>query len=320
MAVGAILGQRGIQSVNGVQSDTTGNVDLSVGNMTTGINMNSKTLTGLTTPVDNTDAVTKQYADTSIQNASPYNWLDNGDFRNPVNQRGKNRYTSGYTIDRWKIETRGGINVVLGKGYVSVTKTVPGTRNMLQILDNIDGLLGKTITFALKYVGNATIVLGYYVDGSIQYAGTTKHGDLLIGTLTVPENTASLTFYITAQDTNEIKLYWAAVYEGTYTADTLPDFQAKGYGAEMSACRRYYQEYRGIYCDVIQGQIREVPFWYGQPMRIVPTVTVQAKAYVNGQWIDDPSASPTPTATACRIYISANSATYKIDMTLSADL
>lgn len=35
---------------------------------------------------------------------------------------------------------------------------------------------------------------------------------------------------------------WAAIYEGTYTADTLPPYVPKGYGAELLECQRYYRE------------------------------------------------------------------------------
>lgn len=114
MAVGAILGQRGIQSVNGVQSDTTGNVDLSAGTMTSGIDMNSQALTGLTTPVNPQDSATKQYVD---NNSSPYNWLDNSDFRYPVAQAGISgkHGNQAYALDRW-ILTSGTVSYQSGIG------------------------------------------------------------------------------------------------------------------------------------------------------------------------------------------------------------
>lgn len=323
-------GKGAVSSVNQSFPDSSGNVKLvpgdigalsvAGGTMEGPLNLNGQRLTGLCAPEDQADAARKVYVDDMTRQASPYNWLDNGDFRSPVNQRGKVSYDStGYSIDRWKIDN-GGVNMTIGNGYVSVTRTASDVRNISQVLGDVGGLLGRNITFVLKCTGSVAVVLGYFANGSMTYADAIRYDDLLIGTLFLPADAQSATFFIQPQDMNENKLYWAAVYEGTYSVDTLPDFQAKGYGAEMSECRRYYQEYRGIYFNVVQGQSGELPFWYGQPMRIVPTVTVQAEAYVNGQWIDDPSVSPTPTATACRVYISANSAIYKIDMTLSADL
>ena len=36
---------------------------------------------------------------------------------------------------------------------------------------------------------------------------------------------------------------WAALYEGSYTADTLPPYVPKGYAAEFAECRRYYKRF-----------------------------------------------------------------------------
>ena len=35
-------------------------------------------------------------------------------------------------------------------------------------------------------------------------------------------------------------LKWAALYGGVYSAATMPDYQPKGYGAELLECQRYY--------------------------------------------------------------------------------
>ena len=39
---------------------------------------------------------------------------------------------------------------------------------------------------------------------------------------------------------------WIALYEGEYTAETLPEYQPKGYGAELLECQRYYYRINGI--------------------------------------------------------------------------
>ena len=36
-------------------------------------------------------------------------------------------------------------------------------------------------------------------------------------------------------------LKWAALYEGEYTAETLPEYHPKGYGAELLECQRYFR-------------------------------------------------------------------------------
>lgn len=46
---------------------------------------------------------------------------------------------------------------------------------------------------------------------------------------------------VVVYNTETIKIEWSALYEGSYTADTLPPYVPKGYAAEMMECQRYYQ-------------------------------------------------------------------------------
>ena len=48
-------------------------------------------------------------------------------------------------------------------------------------------------------------------------------------------------FYISITAGNTIPIEWVALYEGEYTADTLPEYQPKGYGVELTECMRYFQ-------------------------------------------------------------------------------
>lgn len=209
MAVGAILGQRGIQSVNGVQSGVTGNVDLSAGTMTSGIDMNSQALTGLTTPVNDTDAVTKQYTDEAVQNATPYNWLDNSDFTNLVAQAGigGNHGSQAYAADRW-ILTRGSVSQQGGGLQLNGTIT--------QRLEHPP--TGVVSAFVGMASGQASIS---YSDGAVTI---TASGGVIA---------------------------WAALYQGTYTADTAPDYRPKGYAVEFAECQRYYRRYTGTQVNMV---------------------------------------------------------------------
>lgn len=70
---------------------------------------------------------------------------------------------------------------------------------------------------------------------------------------------------------------WAALYEGSYTADTLPPYVPKGYAAELAECRLYYrpQQMYCLYC-YSGGYVVGINF---EPMRsgVIPT-PVNAKA------------------------------------------
>ena len=67
-----------------------------------------------------------------------------------------------------------------------------------------------------------------------------------------------------------VTIAWAAVYEGEYTAETIPKYQAKAYGTELAECLRYYQHnISGLF--VAPSAYLYVTFQF--PMRIIPTIT-----------------------------------------------
>ena len=72
-----------------------------------------------------------------------------------------------------------------------------------------------------------------------------------------------------------ITIAWAALYEGAYTADTLPAYVPKGYSAELAECQRYYREvYRVFGKDL--GNVTREAIILNPPMRIPPTSTVKS--------------------------------------------
>ena len=164
---------------------------------------------------------------------APHNLLDNSDFRNPVNQRGATSYSSqwAYSIDRWYLPGST-VPVTVGEGYVSFNAA--------------DQFIGKAITngyytLAVKlldgriFVGSAYYTAGVsstmlanngVVDGYLMGdAGSGNHPRLRIQTVSG----------------EAISFVWAALYEGSYTADTLPAYQPKGYAAELAECQLYHR-------------------------------------------------------------------------------
>ena len=144
----------------------------------------------------------------------PRNLLDNSDFRNPVNQRGQTTYNAeGYTIDQYSIWSvngdasltlvEGGIVFNPGSGGGTFTQKLP-----LGLLDS-----AKTYTLAVHKSSGETEVR----TGCVTF-NHNGNGDL-----------------VTISDVQET-IVWAALYEGSYTADTLPPYVPKGYAAELAAC------------------------------------------------------------------------------------
>lgn len=206
--------------------------------------------------------------------AAPKNLLDNSDFLNPVNQRGQSTYTGiGYTIDRWKLWGDDSTVVVANDGIA-----VQSSNNYLQqYIEYSKADKDKTYTLAVKTAdGTVEVLCG-------------KPADNVSGT----KCSLGISDYLNAV---RISLHpghtyvWAALYEGTYSADTLPEYQPKGYVAEKLECIRYFtvaDAWRQIYGNVS---------WDGQiilfvptpvDMRINPTGTViKGALYVNGVTIN----------------------------------
>lgn len=206
--------------------------------------------------------------------AAPRNLLDNSNFLNPVNQRGKSKYTGvGYTIDRWKLWGDDSTVVVANDGIA-----VQSSNNYLQqYIEHSKADKNKTYTLAVKTSDGAVEVICGKPDDDVRGTKCTLNTSDYLDAVRISLHPGHT--YI-----------WAALYEGTYSADTLPEYQPKGYAEERLACTRYFMvasAWRPIYGNVSwNGQISlTVPT--PVEMRINPTGTViKGTLYVNGVNID----------------------------------
>lgn len=174
----------------------------------------------------------KNYINSGISKAAPVNLLDNSDFRNPVMQAGFNSLHGSvrYPIDKWYdrygfgafTKTDNGITVAYGTnhGY------------FCQKVENYERLSGKYLTLALcDYDGNVYCASSLWnTSGSairIQLNADCEASFLSEGFVQIVVTSGS------------IGLRWAALYEGSYTAETLPEYHQKGYANELLVCRQY---------------------------------------------------------------------------------
>ena len=168
----------------------------------------------------------------NIKKAAPRNLLDNSDFTNPVNQRGfvsGSVVANGYFIDRWKTN-QPNITVTMD------TNGIAYTGEFAQILKD-KNLIGKTFTLAVGFANKTVLsVIGTAVANSGWYVVNSKAQNGLTISITcdgvdlIAANIAS----------NGTAVQWAALYEGEYTLETLPEYQPKGYAAELAECQRYF--------------------------------------------------------------------------------
>lgn len=220
----------------------------------------------------------------------PRNLLDNSDFTNPVNQRGNGDVNTrgDYPIDRWMFDENGS---GCGAGYDANYK-------YLYIVNNAtDGSWGSlyhnvpseklnvgtyTICFHEKLIGPISMLV--IADDTVTVLESAIYepdeNGLIIAQFTIssrPSNKLLIAVYASQGITAAFD--WAALYEGSYTAETLPPYVPKGYAAELAECQRYFYKMKSHWKWVSAGICESstkayIPIVLPREMRIVPTVSI----------------------------------------------
>ena len=182
----------------------------------------------------------------AIRKAAPRNLLDNSDFSNLIAQAGLNgaHGSTAYIADRW-------ISLAASATQQNGYTTLSTTGKTGRITQNLsDALAGKTVTAAAKVSGNSIVYCGiYYSQNSVSKSiavNVSAPNGIMMKSGTIPADATGIEFriYIAYTDGGgSCNVYWAALYEGAYTDNTLPPYVPKGYAAEMMECQRYYHLY-----------------------------------------------------------------------------
>lgn len=209
----------------------------------------------------------------------PYNLLDNSDFAHPINQRGETSKQASwvYWIDRWLSDTEKTAAQLTASGI-----HLPGTAEKnLRILQRVPLeriKKGQSYTIAAYDAsGNVLCVSGVF-DGE-QLTGDASSGGKYWLSLNKGDN---LTYWYCILDAYaDITVKCMALYEGEYTAETLPPYTPKGYAAELAECLRYYRKIKANNETFAGYAANGVAYAFIplQTMRIAPTVTGGGKFY-----------------------------------------
>jgi hypothetical protein len=261
-----IDGTGSVSSVAGVSPNADGNIPLTAenvgalpstgGTMTGQLNMNGQKLTGLNAPVEDDEPATKGYADNlkpdltgyatekyvddAAKKAARFNYLDNSNFLQFVAQSG--------------VGGNYGSKTYAGDRWILVNGTVTGTKN-----ENGDDWTAITLNGTIKQV-LATIPDGEHVCGV----------EMVSGTAQIAYNNGAVTITSSGGVIKNAGLYSGAV---------LPEYQPKGYGAELAECQRYYMTGLGQHIIGHTAVKEDKEFFIvittPQSMRICPTVIIE---------------------------------------------
>ena len=239
--------------------------------------------------------------------ATPRNLLDNSDFTHPIAQAGIGGLhgAAAYAVDRW-VRTDGatvsadanGLKIVSDK-----TNWVAGIRQRIEAKRFADVMtLAVRGVFPVEcrlyaYIGSGTVNFG-----TAYFKGEAAERTLILK-LTKPEGLTgdeAVNLYIspdTGSTGTAAVVRWAALYEGEYTAETLPPYVPKGYAAELAECLRYYRRITATnetfagYCANGVSYCM-IPL---QTMRIKPSLVPSGKFYYT---LGNKQGTTTATATA----------------------
>lgn len=244
-----IDGSGSVSSVAGISPNPDGNIPLNAenvgalplngGTMNGELSMNGKPISGLNAPTANDHAANMGFVNQQVKKAAPYNYVHNSDFTQFVAQAGigGNHGTQAYAGDRWILDsgTVTGEANEGGDGYHNIT--LNGT--IRQIVANPPD------------VGTAAIEM---VSGTAQIS-------YVNGEITITSNGGVI---------KNVRLF-----KGAYTADNMPNYQPKGYNAELEECQLYYRKINSaVFSGYISGAGKFVRTDGCIPaMRIVPTVS-----------------------------------------------
>lgn len=247
-----------------------------------------------------------------------YNLLDNSDFVHPIAQAGVNgaHGATGYAVDRWN-RTSGATVSQEADGLKIVSDKTSWTAGIQQRIEA--KRFADVMTFAVRGVFPVACRLFVYIGSGTTNFGTAYfQGDAaertLVLKLTKPDGLTGdevVNVYIspdTGSTGTAAVVRWAALYEGEYTAETLPPYVPKGYAAELAECLRYYRKIKSNN-ETFAGYAANgmaYAFIPLQTMRVAPTVTGGGKfSYTLG------SAQGTTTETATAHNANANRAVVK---------
>lgn len=182
----------------------------------------------------------------------PRNLLDNSDFRNPVNQRGIYSAVIGsYIIDRWNFYNSN------FTGNVTITQSANGIT-----ITNDAG--ADTVAIVQRFIDKN------YYDG--KYTAVVKTTDRLVfGYAEVVDSENSI-YQVPVWIPTGTTVVWAALYEGSYTAETLPPYVPKAYVQELAECQRYYWKTDMIFRSSSNVSVEAINIQFPIRMRVVPTV------------------------------------------------
>ena len=208
------------------------------------------------------------------------NILINGNFKNPINQRGLQSYSvySKYTIDRWA--ANGNAKIDLVNNGIKITPLSNGVSwdGIKQYVADFKSLSNKKITLSLK-VNSIDGIWATYVQindsenyGSLEINKTGIHSVKMdIGEIKDKEKLSVIVDNKKSTFT-PIEIEWIKLEIGDHPTEFVPRL----YAEELSLCQRYYERSTLVTRGLISSDLLRLDFSviYKQRKRWIPTLKI----------------------------------------------
>ena len=206
---------------------------------------------------------------TALKGRAAHNWLDNSDFQ--INQRGTSSTTTDgdYIADRWIVNiSNKAATVSIGSGGITLKPTSSNYVGIYQKFEHYAEMSGKVYTLGV-------CINGMWESTTFTMANEASGKPLPSGLRVYSTGNTFQVMIRNIAGATPVTIQRVALYEGSYTADTLPAYQPKGYAAELAECQRYYREVYRVFGEPVGNVAREA-IMLNPPMRISPTATVKS--------------------------------------------
>ena len=246
-------GAGSVSSVANISPDANGNVPLAAeninalpangGTMYGGINMSGHTISGLNAPTANDQAANMGFVNQQVKNAGATNVLVNSYFANPVNPIGSQIYEgAGNTIAEWD-SSSSAQTVTVKDGCIEIAAGGSSLGIIHQIIPERFSkyMRGKVYTLAVcDDDGLVQVASGVCteedVSSNTSVFVTSSSDKLWYANLYKLANEQLFDLRINVKKGSTCRFKWAGLYPGEHTAETLREYQPKGYGVEVVNC------------------------------------------------------------------------------------
>ena len=215
-----------------------------------------------------------------LNSLSNTNILINGDFKNPINQRGLQSYTvnTKYTIDRWI--ANGNVKIDLVYNGIKITPLSNGSfwDGIRQYIEDFKKLSNKKVTLSIKVNSINDLWYAYLQIGSDENYGRLEFNETGIHSITIDigelkdKDKLSVVIDNNKESLTPIEIEWIKLEIGDHPTQFVP----RSYGEELALCQRYYEcsthHTRGLIgSDLLR---LSIDVQYKQTKRINPSIKI----------------------------------------------